>query len=48
MDLEEVGDRPHDWANAEFIRLASHHLVFERGDELHLLEGVPAKRIFGP
>jgi hypothetical protein len=35
------GDMPHNWASAEFIRLALHLLVFERGDELHLLEGLP-------
>ena len=39
---EEVGDMPHNWASAEFIRLAGHLLAFERGDELHLFEGVPA------
>jgi hypothetical protein len=36
-----VGDMPHNWAGAEFIRLAVHLLAFERGDELHLLEGLP-------
>jgi len=36
-----VGDMPHNWASAEFIRLACHLLVLERGDELHLLPGVP-------
>lgn len=35
------GDMPHNWASAEFIRLALHLLVMERGDELHLLEGLP-------
>lgn len=39
---EEVGDMPHNWASAEFIRLAFHLVVMERGDELHLFEGVPA------
>ena len=33
---------PHNWASAEFIRLVRHLLVLERGDELHLLEGMPA------
>lgn len=36
------GDMPHNWASAEFIRLVRHLLVLERGDELHLLEGLPA------
>ncbi len=35
------GDMPHNWASAEFLRLAMHLLVFERGEELHLLEGLP-------
>jgi hypothetical protein len=34
-----VGDMPHNWASAEFIRLTRNCLVFERDDELHLLEG---------
>jgi hypothetical protein len=38
-----VGDMPHNWASAEFIRLVRHLLVLERGDELHLLEGLPAE-----
>ena len=36
-----VGDMPHNWASAEFIRLASHLLQLDRGTELHLLEGLP-------
>lgn len=36
-----VGDMPHNWASAEFIRLIRNLLVFERGRELHLLEGLP-------
>lgn len=40
---EEVGDMPHNWASAEFIRLARHLLAFERGAELHLFEGVPPR-----
>ncbi len=36
-----VGDMPHNWASAEFIRLVRHLLVLERGDELHLFEGIP-------
>jgi hypothetical protein len=38
----KVGDMPHNWASAEFIRLVRHLLVLERGGELHLLEGMPA------
>jgi hypothetical protein len=34
---------PHNWASAEFIRLAVHLLELDRGDELHLLEGMPAE-----
>lgn len=37
-----VGDMPHNWASAEFIRLVRHILILERGRELHLLEGMPA------
>ena len=36
-----VGDMPHNWASAEFIRLILHLIVFERDDELHILEGMP-------
>ncbi|WP_113701874.1 hypothetical protein [Nonomuraea lactucae] len=35
------GDMPHNWASAEFVRLVRHMLVFERGDGLDLLPGVP-------
>ncbi|MGA2497585.1 MAG: hypothetical protein ABSH20_07575 [Tepidisphaeraceae bacterium] len=38
---QEVGDMPHNWASAEFIRLTLHLLELDRGDELHLLEGLP-------
>jgi hypothetical protein len=38
---KNCGDMPHNWASAEFIRLVRHLIVLERGDELHLLEGVP-------
>jgi hypothetical protein len=34
---------PHNWASAEFIRLSVHLLALDRGDEMHLLEGMPAK-----
>jgi hypothetical protein len=35
------GDMPHNWASAEFIRLVRHLLVFERGETLDLLPGLP-------
>jgi len=38
----EVGDMPHNWASAEFIRLTTHLLALDRGSRLHLLEGMPA------
>jgi hypothetical protein len=41
--VQVVGDMPHNWASAEFIRLVRHSLILERGNELHLFEGVPAK-----
>jgi hypothetical protein len=41
--VQEVGDMPHNWASAEFIRLATHLLELDRGDELHLLEGLPVE-----
>jgi hypothetical protein len=37
----KVGDMPHNWASAEFIRLTIHLLALDRGDEMHLLEGLP-------
>jgi hypothetical protein len=37
----QVGDMPHNWASAEFVRLAIHLLALDRGNELHLLEGLP-------
>ncbi len=37
------GDMPHNWASAEFIRLVRDLLVLERGEELHLFEGLPAR-----
>ena len=39
--FKKVGDMPHNWASAEFIRLAVHLLALDRGDELHLLAGLP-------
>jgi len=41
--FRKVGDMPHNWASAEFIRLAIHLLAIDRGDELHLLEGMPVQ-----
>src|SRR5208282_3078601 len=41
--FRKVGDMPHNWASAEFIRLAVHLLELDRGDELHLLEGMPSQ-----
>jgi len=38
---KKVGDMPHNWASAEFIRLVVHLLALDRGDELHLFEGLP-------
>jgi len=38
-----VGDMPHNWASAEFASLLVHLLALDRGDELHLLEGLPAE-----
>ena len=37
----KVGDMPHNWASAEFIRLTVHLLALDRGTELHLFEGLP-------
>jgi hypothetical protein len=39
--FKKVGDMPHNWASAEFIRLTVHLLALDRGDEMHLLEGYP-------
>jgi hypothetical protein len=35
------GDMPHNWASAEFVRLTVHLLALDRGNELHLFEGLP-------
>lgn len=40
---KKVGDMPHNWASAEFIRLVVHLLALDRGDELHLFEGLPTE-----
>jgi hypothetical protein len=37
----ECGDFPHNWASAEFIRLCVHLLALDRGQEMHLFEGLP-------
>ncbi|MCB0114056.1 MAG: hypothetical protein KDD84_08190 [Caldilineaceae bacterium] len=42
---QQIGDMPHNWASAEFIRLVRNLLVFERGDVLELLPGLPAEWI---
>ncbi len=42
-----TGDMPHNWASAELIRFVRHLLVLERGETLHLLEGLPGQWI-GP
>lgn len=41
--FSKVGDMPHNWASAEFIRLSVHLIELDRGGELHLFEGVPAR-----
>jgi hypothetical protein len=41
--FRKVGDMPHNWASAEFIRLTVHLLALDRGHELHLFEGLPAE-----
>ena len=37
----KVGDMPHNWDSAEFIRLTVHMLALDRDNELHLFEGLP-------
>lgn len=37
-----IGDMPHNWASVEFVRLVRHLLIFERGDVLELLPGLPS------
>ncbi len=44
-DYKKVGDMPHNWASAEFIRLMTHLLAIDRGNELHLFEGLPVEWI---
>lgn len=45
--FRKVGDMPHNWASAEFIRLTVHLLALDRGNDLHLFEGLP-KEWLGP
>ncbi|NCD72519.1 hypothetical protein [Mucilaginibacter agri] len=40
---QEVGDMPHNWASAEYIRLVVHMIELDRGKDLHLFEGLPKK-----
>lgn len=40
---DEVGDMPHNWASAEFIRMVVHMIELDHGKDLHLFEGLPAK-----
>jgi hypothetical protein len=39
--VKYVGDMPHNWASAQFAGLTVHLLALDRGNELHLLEGLP-------
>lgn len=41
LQRDFVGDMPHNWGSAEFIRLVVHLLQLDRGNDLHLLEGIP-------
>ena len=41
-DALVFGDMPHNWASVEFVRLVRSLFVFERGEGLDLLAGVPA------
>ncbi|MFA7343353.1 MAG: hypothetical protein WC003_03515 [Terrimicrobiaceae bacterium] len=43
---QEFGDMPHNWASAEFIRLVVHSIALDRGEELHLCEGLPREWVF--
>jgi hypothetical protein len=42
---DEVGDMPHNWASAEFIRMVVHMVEIDRGNELHLFEALPGQWI---
>ncbi|GAO43365.1 hypothetical protein [Flavihumibacter petaseus] len=41
LQARYVGDMPHNWGSAEFIRLVVHMLALDRAKELHLFEGMP-------
>ncbi|WEK34539.1 MAG: hypothetical protein P0Y53_18795 [Candidatus Pseudobacter hemicellulosilyticus] len=43
LQAKYVGDMPHNWGSAEFVRLVTHLLALDRGRELHLFEGLPAE-----
>ncbi|MCB0160606.1 MAG: hypothetical protein KDD83_20885, partial [Caldilineaceae bacterium] len=45
---QTFGDMPHNWASVEFIRLVRNLLVFERGDCLELLAGLPGEWVGKP
>jgi len=45
MGSEVYGDMPHNWASAEFIRMVVHMIELDRGNELHLFEGLPQQWI---
>ena len=45
MGNDEVGDMPHNWASAEFIRMVVHMIELDRGNDLHLFEGLPKQWI---
>jgi hypothetical protein len=38
---DEVGDMPHNWASAEFIRMVVHAIELDHGKDLHLFESFP-------
>jgi hypothetical protein len=42
-EFKKVGDMPHNWTSAEFIRLTIHLRALDRGNQLHLFEGLPAE-----
>lgn len=46
MGNQEVGDMPHNWASAEFIRMVVHLIALDRNDELHLFEGLPRQWLY--
>jgi hypothetical protein len=41
MGDQVAGDMPHNWASAGFIRMLVHMIELDRGNELHLFEGLP-------